>query len=316
MGNEFKGLASHSAEWFGDTRDHWWNADWLALVGARSGASRARDVLDVGCGVGHWGRTLAPILPPDARLTGIDREARWVEAAAAKAAERGLTERFRYQVGTADALDFPDASFDLVTCQTVLIHVRDAAAVVKEMTRVTRPGGVVLLAEPNNAVWPIVESVALLHPGSPDGAGRASPELIADFLRFHLVCLRGKVARGEGDELVGESLPTLLSGAGLEDIEIRLNDRTAPMLPPYSSPAEQANAEETIDLADRQHCMWDREGTRLRFVAGGGDAATFDALWSTVMGQRRQVADAMRERRYAAAGGGLFYVGWGSKPAT
>lgn len=306
MGNEFKGLASHSAEWFGDTRDHWWNADWLALMGARSGASAARDVLDVGCGVGHWGRTLGTILPPDVRLTGVDREARWVEAATTKASERGLGERFRYQVGTADALDFPDASFDLVTCQTVLIHVRDAAAVVKEMTRVTRPGGVVLLAEPNNGVWPVVELA---------GTG-AQPHEIADVLRFHLLCLRGKIALGEGDELVGEAMPALLSGAGLERVEIRMNDRTAPMLPPYATPAEQANAEEILDLADREHCMWGREETRRRFVAGGGADAAFDALWTTTMAQRRRVADAIKERRFAAAGGGLFYVGWGSKPAS
>lgn len=305
MGNEFKGLASHSAEWFGDTRDHWWNADWLGLVGARFGAERVRDVLDVGCGVGHWGRTLAQVLPSDARLTGIDREARWVEAASAKAAERGLGERFRYQGGTADALDFPDASFDLVTCQTVLIHVRDAALAVKEMARVTRPGGIVLLAEPNNAVWPVIESVAV----------GAEPADVADFLRFHLLCLRGKVALGEGDDLVGEAMPTLLAGAGLEEVEIRLNDRVAPMLPPYSSAAERAIAEETLDLADREHCIWGREDTRRRFVAGGGEDAAFDGLWSTVMGQRRRVADAMKDRRFASSGGGLFYVGWGRKSA-
>ena len=56
MANEFRSLDSHSAEYFGDTRDYWWNADFLELMGKRLSLDRARDVLDVGCGVGHWGR--------------------------------------------------------------------------------------------------------------------------------------------------------------------------------------------------------------------------------------------------------------------
>ena len=38
-----------------------------------------RDVLDVGCGVGHWGMLLASVLPENARVTGVDREPGWVE---------------------------------------------------------------------------------------------------------------------------------------------------------------------------------------------------------------------------------------------
>jgi hypothetical protein len=35
MGNEFKEQSAHSAEYFGDTRDHWWNADFLQLMARR-----------------------------------------------------------------------------------------------------------------------------------------------------------------------------------------------------------------------------------------------------------------------------------------
>ncbi len=53
MANEFRNNPSHSAEYFGETRDHWWNIDYLELIGRRLALERARDVLDVGCGVGH-----------------------------------------------------------------------------------------------------------------------------------------------------------------------------------------------------------------------------------------------------------------------
>src|SRR6266545_7661485 len=102
MANEFRTLESHSAEYFGDTRDHWWNLDFLALMGRRLAFDRVRDVLDVGCGVGHWGQLLANVLPNSTRLQGVDRDPLWVEKAAARAAARGLAERFRCQAAVAE----------------------------------------------------------------------------------------------------------------------------------------------------------------------------------------------------------------------
>ncbi|MFO0615575.1 MAG: methyltransferase domain-containing protein [Polyangiaceae bacterium] len=306
MGNEFKGLASHSAEWFGDTRDHWWHRDTIARLGERMGAGALRRALDVGCGVGHWGRTLASVLPPDARVEGVDRESAWVEKAQEKAAAVGLGERFRYRRALADELPFEDGAFDLVTCQTVLIHVPDAAKVVREMARVTRPGGIVLLAEPNNAVWPILEATVL----------GVSPDDAASLLRFHAYCMLGKRLRGEGDENVGEILPGLLHDVGLEEIEIRMTDRAGPMIPPYATPAERALAEEMIDHDERDLWVWSYADTKIRFLAGGGPEPSFDALWGIAMDVRKRVAQAVKEKRYAASGGGLFYVGWGRKPSA
>jgi trans-aconitate methyltransferase len=94
MTNEFRTLESHSAEYFGDTRDHWWNPDFLELIGKRLSFDRVQDVLDVGCGVGHWGQLLANVIPPSARVRGVDRDSLWVEKAAARAAARGLADRF------------------------------------------------------------------------------------------------------------------------------------------------------------------------------------------------------------------------------
>src|SRR3954471_2766491 len=107
MGNPFKGQAAHSAEYFGDTRDHWWNLDFLRLMARRWRLDAVRDVLDVGCGIGHWGMLLASVLPPDAQVTGIDREASWVEQATARARARGLDGRFTYRQGEVQRLPFP-----------------------------------------------------------------------------------------------------------------------------------------------------------------------------------------------------------------
>ncbi|MEA2450794.1 MAG: hypothetical protein QOG63_2726, partial [Thermoleophilaceae bacterium] len=71
----------HSAVWFGDQRDFWWNADYLQLAARRLDLDRVRSVLDVGAGIGHWGRALATVLAPDARVVGVEPERRWIEEA-------------------------------------------------------------------------------------------------------------------------------------------------------------------------------------------------------------------------------------------
>lgn len=73
MANEFRTLDSHSAEYFGDTRNFWWNSDFLELIGKRLSLDRVRDALDVGCGVGHWTHLIAQVLPKSARLLGGSR---------------------------------------------------------------------------------------------------------------------------------------------------------------------------------------------------------------------------------------------------
>ncbi|MEZ4223627.1 MAG: hypothetical protein R3B13_21945 [Polyangiaceae bacterium] len=130
-----------------------------------------------------------------------------------------------------------------------------------------------------------------------------------------LTCVRGKKSLGEGDDFIGGRLPLLFQQAGVEGIAARANDRVLAMLPPYASDYERAVAEETRDSAAREVCFRNREGTERYFLAGGGNAAEFDALWAVAIDQRRRVADAISAGSYSGAvGGGLFYLIWGRKP--
>jgi SAM-dependent methyltransferase len=304
MANEFKGLAHHSAEYFGDAREHWWHDDFIALLGHRWRLADVGAVLDVGCGVGHWSRVLARAAPLAARFVGIDREERWIEEATRRTAAAGLADRFEYRAGVAEALPFDSGSFDLVTCQTLLIHVPDPSRVLAEMVRVTRPGGLVVVAEPTNIAPLLVASIAL----------HDAPEITAAGVHFQLVCERGKSALGEGNNLLGEALPSLLVSAGLESVELRQNDHAWPMAPPYSSPPERAQADDALDAAERNLGIWDEATTRRYFVAGGGDAGTFSRSWELALEQQRRVAAAIAAGTYSCAGGTLFYVAWGRRP--
>jgi len=104
--------------------------------------SRARgDVLEVSVGTGvnlrHY--------PPEVRLAAVDISARMIGIAAQRAAALGRAVDLR--VGDAEALEFPDASFDTVVCTLALCSIPDPRAAVTEMRRVLRPGGRVLALE-------------------------------------------------------------------------------------------------------------------------------------------------------------------------
>jgi len=92
-----------------------------------------KDVLEVGCGTGL-------VL---SRIAGFARNARGVDLSPgmlALARDRGLD----VVEGSATALPFPDASFDVTCSFKVLAHVPEIEKALGEMTRVTRPGGVVI----------------------------------------------------------------------------------------------------------------------------------------------------------------------------
>jgi len=98
---------------------------------------RGLRLLDVGCGGGLLSEAFASM---GCDVTGVDRSAPTLAAARAHAERSGLA--IRYLEGSADALPFESQSFDIVCCCDVLEHVDDPGMVVREISRVLRPGGV------------------------------------------------------------------------------------------------------------------------------------------------------------------------------
>jgi SAM-dependent methyltransferase len=294
----------HSAEYFGESRDFWWNADFMALMAKRWGLSRARVVLDAGCGVGHWGRVLAPFLSPRATVVGVDREAAWVRKASAAAKSRGLR-GFRYRRGDVNHLPFEDARFDLVTCQTLLIHVPDPRATLREFMRVLKPGGMLILSEPNNLAGSLVRD-------SESFSG--SVEALTAAVRLQALCERGKAALGLGNNSVGDLLPGLLHESGAEDLRVHLSDKASLTVPHRPTPASAAALAQIADWLARDFWIWEKGETRSYFLAGGGKAAEFSGLWENAMNLRRKSFLAAKENRLFAVEAGLQYLISGRKP--
>jgi SAM-dependent methyltransferase len=102
------------------------------------GAPPKSDWLDVGCGTAALCEVILQIASPR-RVTGIDASDGFVEFARHKVPNQRAT----FQVGEAQALPFPDGSFDATVAGLVINFVSDQAKAVAEMRRVTRPSGIV-----------------------------------------------------------------------------------------------------------------------------------------------------------------------------
>ncbi|MBU4216196.1 MAG: methyltransferase domain-containing protein [Actinobacteria bacterium] len=100
-------------------------------------------LLDVGAGPGTISIDLARYV---AQVVGVDASAQVVAQAQAAAHEAGAT-NVRFEVGDAYQLAFDDDSFDVVHAHQVLQHLSDPVAALREMRRVTRPGGIVAVRD-------------------------------------------------------------------------------------------------------------------------------------------------------------------------
>ena len=109
------------------------------------------DTLEIAVGTG----LNIPHYPPEVDLTGIDLSPEMLAIARKRAAENGAGVDLRE--GDAHRLDFPDASFDTVLATYSLCNIPDPGLAVREMKRVLRPGGrVVLVDHIRSSVWPLL----------------------------------------------------------------------------------------------------------------------------------------------------------------
>jgi SAM-dependent methyltransferase len=155
----------------------------------RLGAGPGARTLEVGCGNGSISAWLAEQVAPGGRAVAMD-----LDLSLAGHGAPGL------ELRQGDILAGPvePADFDLVTARAVLHHVGDAGAAVKNLVASARPGGSILLIEPDFLPVSVAEP----------------PEVHA----FWQGWLAWSKAQGI-DYFIGRRLPAALSGLGLEDVE-------------------------------------------------------------------------------------------------
>ena len=154
-------------------------------------------VLDVGCSPGNLTAELAGLVGPTGSVLGVDNAAEVIEAAE-REHDHGRHGNLGYEVRDVMDLDFAEGAFDVVHAHQVLQHLSDPVQALREMTRVTRPGGLVPVRDADYAAmtW---------YPESP---------ALDD---WRALCRR--TARGNGGEPdAGRRLLHWASGAGFTEV--------------------------------------------------------------------------------------------------
>lgn len=167
-------------------------------------------ILDVGCGPGTITAGLADRVP-DGRVTGIDAAPEIVAQAREQAAGRGNLD---FATGDVYALDYPDASFCVVHAHQVLQHLSDPVTALREMRRVTRPGGLVAARDADYGAMAWYPDFSVMD---------------------EWLALYERVARGNGGEPdAGRRLHAWAREAGLGDVTVSTSTWT------YATPEDRA----------------------------------------------------------------------------
>jgi SAM-dependent methyltransferase len=119
------------------------DADIVRLMGEAARLGPHAAVLDVACGPGLVALALAESA---GHVTGLDLTPAMLDKARELQRQRGLG-NLSWRLGRADALPYPDGSFDAVLTRFSLHHLTDPAAALAEMVRVCRPGGRVVICD-------------------------------------------------------------------------------------------------------------------------------------------------------------------------
>ena len=143
-----------------------------------AGIRPGNSVLDVAGGAGEPSLTIAEFVGPSGSVTCTDVVPEMVAGAQRDAQRRGIT-NVQFRVCAADALPFPDNSFDVAVSRLGVMFFPDPLAGAREMLRVIKPGGVIAFVvwhkSELNPFCYIVNSIMEQHvespPADPDGPG-------------------------------------------------------------------------------------------------------------------------------------------------
>ena len=182
-------------------------------------------IAEFGCGYGRFASMLLPLVASGSSYAGFDSAAALVSKGKEFFAESPYSTSFV----RGDVHDSPlrDAQFDVTIAHLVLMHAPDAQKVLREMIRVTRPGGLLIACDANRN-----GHNALLHIEEVDEQENTQLDLIQAVNR--------SIRRDSGvDYNIGMKTPVLMHRLGLENVQARTSDSVVLLFPPVDTPEKE-----------------------------------------------------------------------------
>jgi len=214
-------------------------------------------ILDIGCGSGVLDRWLARHTGGAHRIVAVDIHRTLLREAAALARKDGVEHIIEFREGNAEAIPFPDNSFD-VTMSATVMELLDADRMLREMIRVTKPGGrvaIVVRAVDMHSVVNLPLSAELKRKVEALPNGTAGPQGCADASLYRRFC-----EAGLRDVTMFPQLATY-AGARAHAANERIHAALSPAeLTEWQTAVSQAEAAGTLFIALPFHCAVGTKG--------------------------------------------------------
>ncbi|OZB96846.1 trans-aconitate 2-methyltransferase [Paenibacillus sp. XY044] len=167
-------------------------------------------IVDFGCGYGHLGLRLLPLLPAGSEYVGVDAGVNLIEHA--RELFRNLSYRTEFIAADFNSVSF-DAEFDLAVCHAVLLHMNDPFSTLKRMIASVKPEGKVAAFEPH---W--IGNSANFHL---DGIDQSTVIPLGQLQEL----FERDLKRTGKDGNIGLKLPLYFNRLGLRNVQCRLSDK-------------------------------------------------------------------------------------------
>ena len=182
-------------------------------------------IVEFGCGYGRFASMLLPLVSSGSSYAGFDSAAALVSKG--KEIFAGSPYATSFVRGDVHHAPLRDAHFDVTIAHLVIMHSPDPQRVLREMIRVTRPGGMLITCDANRN-----GNNALLHIDEANEQENSHPELFQAVNR--------SIRRDTGvDYNIGMKMPVMMHRLGLENVQARMSDLLVLLFPPMDTPEKE-----------------------------------------------------------------------------
>jgi len=281
-------------EYLNESRESFfWNEKQFELILKHIGWNTIDSFLDVGCGLGYLTFMMVKFLDRECDILGIDIDPKLIEIANRKENKYNLS-NITFETGDIYALKAPNNSFDFIAEQLTLSHLAKPEGAIKELFRVLKPGGFLLLIEPNNLAMSVVDNSITRN--------LKIEERLA-ILSLEMKVQQGKIKLGEGDDNFGDHALELLVKGNMKILDVRLCDKLSPAYPPYNLTGK----EKLLQFVKNELSPYWKKLFKRYYIAGGGSSREFEEIWAIKKRVTKEIERAIIDDSYYDIRAGFLY---------